>query len=143
MSGYVLDANVLFSRVLSLKELYLQLARTHTFHVPDFALLELEKYRHTILKKAKGDFEELKNYTHDLFDSLVILPGFFISQKAYTEASELCADIDPKDTVYVALAIELNLKLLTRDKPLHDGLKRKGFPLIKLFDEFVREELPA
>ncbi len=39
----------------------------------------------------------------------------------------LCADIDEKDTLFVALTLELNGKLWTHDEILKTGLKRKGF----------------
>ena len=47
----------------------------------------------------------------------------------------LCRDIDPKDTDYVALSLELNHPLLTRDKPLADGLRAKGYTNLVLLDE--------
>jgi len=36
-------------------------------------------------------------------------------------------DVDPKDTIYVSLAIALNALLLTDDKKLLYALRRKGF----------------
>ena len=67
-----------------------------------------------------------------------MVPEFIYAGASTQSAMQLCADIDLKDTAYVALAIELDSTLLTRDKPLHDGLKKKGFDPVMLFDEFVR-----
>jgi len=50
-------------------------------------------------------------------------------------------NIDIKDVVYIALSIELNFPVLTRDTILYNGLKNKGFTQIKLFDELVHETL--
>lgn len=39
---------------------------------------------------------------------------------------------------YVALAMQLDLVLLTRDVPLYKGLKKLGFRKVTLFEEFLR-----
>ncbi|XCN72392.1 MAG: PIN domain-containing protein [Candidatus Electrothrix aestuarii] len=60
--GYILDANVLFSAFISGKELYTLLFSEHTMYLPDFAFLELEKYRKRILKKTKLREEEFQEF---------------------------------------------------------------------------------
>ena len=141
MNEYVVDANILFSAVIRQKELYEKLIGTFVFYTPDFALSELQRYRHVILKKTKSNAERLREFTIFFFRLLVVLPDYIISDEALNRARLLCIDIDPKDTVYVALSIELKLVLLTRDKPLHDGLRQKGYDRVQLFDEFVRQQL--
>ena len=49
-------------------------------------------------------------------------------------------DIDIKDSVYVALSIELNVPLITRDKKLYLGLRKKKFENIILFENFLKTE---
>ena len=51
----------------------------------------------------------------------------------------VCQDIDIKDISFVALSIETGLTLLTRDKKLHDGLRKKKFRQVRLFEDFVIE----
>lgn len=61
MNAYVIDANILFSGLISRKPLYERLFGQYQFSTPDFALVELEKYQEVFLKKVKGnqaDFEE-------------------------------------------------------------------------------------
>ena len=48
---YVIDANVLFSAFISGKSVYRLLFLEHTIYLPDFAFLEIEKYKQRILKK--------------------------------------------------------------------------------------------
>lgn len=43
-----------------------------------------------------------------------------------------------KDISYVSLAMQLDLLLLTRDNPLHEGLRKQGFKKVMLFDDFLR-----
>ena len=47
---HVIDANVLFSAFISGRELYRLLFSEHTIYLPDFALLELDKYSETTPK---------------------------------------------------------------------------------------------
>ena len=56
---------------------------------------------------------------------------FFNEKRVSTEnmerAQELVADIDPKDKVHVAIALELEAKRWTGDKELLEGLRAKKF----------------
>jgi len=45
--------------------------------------------------------------------------------------------IDPKDVAYVALSISTGFSLVTRDKVLYTGLRKKGFRSVLLFDELL------
>ena len=51
MKGYILDANIIFSGVLSQKGIYKNIFEENHFYVPDFTLLELDKYKQIILTK--------------------------------------------------------------------------------------------
>ena len=42
-------------------------------------------------------------------------------------AYQLCKNLDIKDTMFVALALELNAMLWTGDQKLKNGLRKKGF----------------
>ena len=62
-----------------------------------------------------------------------------VSTSQYYDAFLICRDIDEDDTVYVALTLALNNTLLTRDKPLADGLRAKGFMNVILIDELISQ----
>lgn len=141
MNEYVIDANVIFSAVIRQKEIYETLIEQCVFYAPDFALNEVQRYRQVILKETKQNPDRLRTFSIEFFRKIIILPDYIISDNSLRSAADLCADIDPKDTVYVALSIELQLPLLTRDKPLIVGLQAKSFNLIRPFDELVREIL--
>ncbi len=141
MTSYILDVNVLFSGVISQKDIYKALFEENTCYTPDFALIELSKYRKVILEKTKMRREGLREFTLFAFSKISVVPDYIISDQSFAKAEALVKDIDLKDVAYVALAEELDIILLTRDKLLHDGLKAKGFDKIKLFDEWVRELL--
>ena len=118
MNAYVIDVNILFSGVISRKDVYRELFSENTLYTPDFALVELAKYRQVILKKAKVHTDKLKDFTLFIFSKIVVVPDYIISDASYQKAKELCEGIDIKDIAYVALTEELDLMLLTRDKEL-------------------------
>ena len=50
-----------------------------------------------------------------------------IKPSAWSAAEKLVADIDPKDTHYIAYAKHFRCKLWSGDKALINGLNKKGF----------------
>lgn len=137
MNQYILDANVLFSGVISQKPMYRAMFDGNVFYTPDFVLAELNNYRRVFLKKSAIKGADIKEFTLFLFSRIIVVPDYIITPESYGQAEELVADIDPKDVAYVALSIELEATLLTRDKVLYDGLRRKGYSRIQLFNDFV------
>ncbi|QJW89181.1 hypothetical protein HNV11_07135 [Spirosoma taeanense] len=142
MTHYVLDANILFSGIISQKAIYRAVfSEQHVFYAPDFLLAELNAYRSVFLKKSAVKGVDLKEFTLFLFSKIIVVPDYIITAESYAKAEGLVADVDPKDVAYVALSEELSATLLTRDKPLHDGLKAKGYEQVLLFDEFISRRI--
>ena len=138
--SFILDVNIIFSGVLSKKEIYRRLFSEFVLYTPDFALIELSKYREVILKKSpKINEEDLKNFTLFIFSKLVVIPDYLISYESYCKAAKLVESIDKKDVAYVALAVEFDMPLLTRDKALFEGLMAQRFENIIMFDDLIRE----
>jgi len=50
MNQYVLDANILFSGVISQKAVYRSMFDKNVFYAPDFVLAELNAYRNVFVK---------------------------------------------------------------------------------------------
>lgn len=56
----------------------------------------------------------------------------FVNEEAISlgnliHAHKLCADVDEKDSLFVALTLDLSGKYWTRDLRIKEGLERKGF----------------
>jgi len=83
---------------------------------------------------------ELQNFIQKLFQQIIVIPSLFITDTSRNKAHELCKDIDIKDIVYVALSVEMNITLVTSDKPLYNGLKAKKFEKVIMLDEFIRQQ---
>lgn len=137
MGEYVVDANVLISIMISGKSTYKPILTYFDFYTPDFVFEEIEKYKLTIFEKTKMNIDELQRFTFFIFNQLSVIPRIVISDEAITKAIELTKDIDIKDLSYVALAIELDCILITRDNSLIKGVKKKGFRKIMSFEDFL------
>ena len=135
--AYLVDANVLFSAFISGKAIYPLLFTTYSIYVPDFTFLELEKYKQRILRKTKLPENEFQEFVLRLLNKVTVIPNLLLSQTLLTKAYKLCQEIDEKDTVYIAAAIELNLTLITSDKRLYNGLKAHDFSQVMLLGDVI------
>ena len=77
---YVIDANILFSAFISGKELYTLLFSEYTIYLPDFAFLELEKYKQRIIKKTKLTEHEFQEFVLRLLKDVTVIPNLLLSQ---------------------------------------------------------------
>jgi len=138
MTDFVIDANVLMSVLISGKAFYRIILSQFNFVLPDFALIELEKYEDLLKRKSRMNEEELTRWTYFVFSQINFLPHYALNSQFVDQAERLLENIDLKDTSYVALAMQLDLVLLTRDIPLHKGLRKRGFKKVMLFEDFLR-----
>jgi len=138
MIDYVIDANVLMSIVISGKASYKNLLNYYNFIIPEFGLVEIDKYQNTLFNKTSMKRNELINYSYSIFSSITILPSYIFDEKIIKESIKLVEKVDIKDLAYIALATQLDLMLLTRDKTLVSGMKKQKFKNILSFDDFLR-----
>ena len=125
----ITDTNKLFSAALSKNGKVAQtlFSDEYEFIVPHFTMVELFKYKDKlILLTKKPEVEVLEILYH------ILLQVNFYNEKSLSLSSRqtaynLCKDIDPKDSVFVALSLELDMPIWTGDKKLKKGLIAKGF----------------
>jgi predicted nucleic acid-binding protein len=118
------------------------LNRKYTLNIPDFFLLEIDNIlwkrtqRGEITPKEAGT---CRTAFHDF--PLKIHPFIHSLDLAYTVAQNAGQSL--YDSLYVALAIQLDARLVTADRKLFDGLK--GSPLEKhiLWVEEVQAKPPS
>ena len=140
--SYVIDANVLFSAFISGRKVYRLFFSTHTIYLPDFAFIELEKYKARILSKTKLQEQEFKEFVMTLLRHVIAVPNLLLSDRSLKRAYQLCEQIDEKDTVYLATAIEMNVPFVTNDKTLYHGLKKRHFTPIVLLEDVLKHLPP-
>ncbi len=136
---YVIDANVLFGESISGRAVSRLLFSERSIYMPDYAFSELEKYKARILKKTKLREQDLREFVITLLRNVTVIPNFLISEASLKKAYQLCKDIDEKDTVYIASAIEFHAILITNDKILYSGLKERNFDRVKLLEDAINQ----
>lgn len=138
MTDFVIDANVLMTILISGRAGYRPILSLNNFILPDFALVEVEKYKGVLKSKTKMSAIQFTEWTYFVFSKLTILPFYILEDEFVGKSERLLEKIDLKDMSYVALAMQLDLPLLTRDNPLYIGLKKQGFRKVIIFDWFLR-----
>jgi predicted nucleic acid-binding protein len=138
MTDFILDANVLMSILLSGKSSYKPLLKFFRFKTPEFVLVEIDKYKEMLFLKTKlGNLEFLK-WTYFVFSEVAVLPQYVIEKETLVKAEKLLINSDQKDIAYVALAMQLDIVLITRDVPLFNHLKKQGFRKVMLLENFLQ-----
>lgn len=134
---YIVDANILMSILISGKFQYINILQFFKFYAPEFVFVELNIYKDIILEKTRLDKTQFQDFSYKVFTKMLFIPEFALQGNSIKEAQKLCKNVDVKDSSYIALAIDMNLTLLTRDVRLYKGLKKKGFRNIMLFNDFI------
>ena len=137
MIDFVLDANVLMGILISGKSGQKPILTLNNFILPDFAFIEVDKYKDILLTKTKMSNAQFVDWTYFVFSEVTFLPHYVLEKDILHKTEMLLNTIDLNDTAYVALAMQLELPLLTRDKILFEGLKKQGFRKVLLFKDFL------
>jgi predicted nucleic acid-binding protein len=125
----VIDTNIIVSALISNNQTVLRaIFDSNVLLVsPKFVIVELFKHSARIQKATKLSKDEILELFSNIINQIKFYDEDLISIGSWTEAYRLCREIDLKDTPYIALALELNVKLWTKDEVLKKGLKKKGF----------------
>ena len=112
----VIDSNILFAALLK-ESGTSDILFKHTLYSPEFIFEEFRKYRDYLKGKTKRTEEDF-NELFDLFERNVIL----IPKEEIDQFIEKAGRIspDPKDVVYLALALKLRCALWSNDRDLKE-----------------------
>jgi predicted nucleic acid-binding protein len=125
----IVDTNILFSSLRaknSKLRILLEREDLH-FYTPNFLMVEIFKHKERILQKSKATEDEVYEILYKTLHQITFINEETISLGNFIEAYKLCGDIDEKDTPFVALTLELEGELWTKDDVLKRGLIKKGF----------------
>lgn len=136
---FVFDANILMAILIGGRAFHRVILETFDVITPDFALTEIDKYSPVIIQKTKLAWPEHSQFAQLIFANVSVIPRYLIETDSVKKATKLVGEVDSKDISYVALAIQTNTILVTRDKPIVEAARRRGFRRILLFDEFLRQ----
>lgn len=121
----IIDANVLFSALIKNS-----LTAELIFHedillsTPEFIIAEFLKYENLLLKKMHKTREEYIQIMHMLKDIITVVP--MEEYSGFIEEAEKISP-DPKDTLYLALAMKLKCAVWSNDKKLKEQDKVKVY----------------
>ena len=129
MIAIVVDANILFAALRSANRRTRQLLyqSNYTFYAPKFIIVEIFEHKERIVAKANIPPQEVYEYLDTVLQKITFVSNDFISLAHYTEAYRLCKDVDENDTPFVALTLELNAVLWSKDELLKTHLRSLGF----------------
>jgi len=127
----IVDTNILFSILLrkssKFRDILFSDAEEISFYCCRFSIVELFKHKEKLLKYSKLSEEEMLEVCYSILKRMRFFEEQTIADDSIKQAHELCKEVDEKDTAFVALTIELNGRLWTKDDELKNGLKKKGF----------------
>ena len=125
------DSNIVFSAILNTRSHIGQIltlgSKYFDFYTIDLLRLEIINHKGKIIKLTGFTDTQFED-TYDLVVSKIrFVDDILISDKAFRRAFNLTQDIDEDDTMFVALTDHIRSKLLTGDKILENGLRKKGY----------------
>ncbi|MDO5665464.1 MAG: PIN domain-containing protein [Bacteroidia bacterium] len=144
----VVDTNIVFSAILNTQGKIGQILISGSKHFEfcSVGLLkdELKNHQEKILKISGYSFNQYEEILQTIISKISFIDDIFISDHSIKTAWKLTKDIDENDTLFIALAHELNSHVWTGDKKLISGLSAKGYQKLlsteKLYKIFLEQE---
>ena len=146
---FIVDANMVFSGILNtngkIGDLLINSKLYFTFIAPEFLRTEIRNHYPRLVKISGLTIEEVREAEFYLYKDIHFISEEQIKISNWIAADFLVADVDPKDTHYIAYSKEFRCKIWSGDKKLIKGLAVKGFTNFITTDELyiLREERRA
>ena len=142
----VVDANIVFSGILNtnskIGDLLINSKKHFDFIAPDFLRAEIKKHYSRLVKISGLTLEQIQEAEFQIYKDITFISEEQIKLSTWLLAEKLVADIDPKDSHYVAYSKDFKCKIWSGDKALIKGLAKKNFTSFITTDELfkVREQ---
>ncbi len=138
----IVDANIIFSGILNtngkIGDLLINSSGYFDFIAPDFLRREIHKHYSRLVEMSGLTIEDVQEAEFQLYKDVVFISEEQIKISHWTAAEALVADVDPKDTHYVAYSKQFHCKIWSGDKALIKGLAKKGFTRFITTDELYK-----
>ena len=144
---FIVDANMIFSGILNtngkIDDLLINSKPYFTFIAPDFLRTEIRNHYPSLIKISGLTIEEIQEAEFHLYKDIIFISEEQIKISNWIAADKLVADVDPKDTHYIAYSKQFRCKVWSGDKKLIKGLAVKDFANFITTNELynLREEL--
>ncbi len=127
----IVDANIVFSAILNtngkIGNLLINSQHKFTFIAPDFLRIEIRNHYPKLAKISGLTKAQITEADFRVCKQINFISEEQIKTSHWIAAELLVADIDPKDTHYIAYARQFRCKIWSGDKALMRGLEKKGF----------------
>ena len=146
---FIVDANMVFSGILNtngkIGDLLINSKEYFTFIAPEFLRTEIRNHYSKLIKISGLTIEEIQEAEFHIYKDIIFISEEQIKISNWISADLLVADVDPKDTHYIAYSKEFRCKIWSGDKKLIKGLAINGFTNFITTDELYkfREERRA
>ena len=137
MKTVVVDTNILFAAMRTHNSAIRRILMNRSdcmFITCNFLIVEIFKHKERILQKSPVSESEVLVFLEQVLSQIRFEHDKAISTLNFMRAYRLVKEVDEKDMHFVALALEYDAELWTRDAKLKAELKRKGF------DNFFKEK---
>ena len=128
---FIVDANMVFSGILNtnskIGDLLINSKQYFTFIAPDFLRSEIRSHYPRLVKISGLPIEQIQEAEFQLYKDILFISEEQIKISHWIAADKLVADVDPKDTHYIAYSKQFRCKIWSGDKKLIKGLAAKGF----------------
>lgn len=103
----VIDTNIIISALIKDSVTRRILAdQKFQFVIPEFALSEIDKYKEEIISKSGLNKTNYNLLLTEIMENVDVIPAVEINK--VSEAIKIMDHIDPKDTVFIALALSIH-----------------------------------
>ena len=126
----IVDTNIIFSILRTGKSKIRNVIFEQNdviFYAPNYLAVEIFKHKERILSKGKLEDDEVYELMQALFDKIHFVNEMLVSTENVIYAYRLCKDVDEKDIPFVALCLEFDALLWSRDEKLKTHLQIQGF----------------
>jgi predicted nucleic acid-binding protein len=141
----IVDANIIFSGILNsngkIGDLLINSNKHIEFIAPYFLRTEIYNHYPRLIKISGLKAEQVREAEFQICKDITFISEEQIRESSWRTAEKLVADIDPKDTHYVAYSKHFRCKIWSGDKELIKGLTKKGFNNIITTDELFQWRL--
>jgi predicted nucleic acid-binding protein len=147
----VVDSNIVFSAILNTQskigQLIINGSRFFDFYTVGLLKDEILDHKDKILHLTKFSQTQFEDTFQIIISRISFIDDILLTDSEINKATDLVAEIDENDALFVALNNHLLANLWTGDKKLINGLKEKGYLRIvstnDLYDIFIDKQLKS
>ena len=123
----LINTNLLFSAIIKIAEMILNPKFGSTIYGCYFSNIELFKHKDKMLKVSKLSETKFLEVMYQIIKRINFINEVNFPIEIFENAFQLTNDIDPKDTVFIAMSNFLDYELWSGDHQLIDGLRKKEY----------------